>query len=98
VGPPGGRDRGELGNAHVSAVGSLRDLLEVLDQPCLADARFAADDHQSRLAQTGPLQPCQQRLHLIGAADEHRTNQGAAHGASLPLDEPRGASSSRSTI
>ena len=53
---------------------------ELLDQPCLAHARLAADEQRLRLARGGPGERVPQGAQLFGAADEHGTDGPGLHG------------------
>ena len=53
---------------------------ELLDQPCLAHTGLAADEQRLRLPRGGAGERVVQRVQLVGAADEHRTDGPGLHG------------------
>src|SRR5215471_14530430 len=75
---------------HGPGMGGFSDLCaELLDQPRLADARLADDQHKLRFACARAFPTARQQAQFLLAADEGRklTHAGAASAAARPHNE-----------
>ena len=67
-----------------------REHTELLDEPGLADARLADDEHEPALARARLVQPCTQRVQLTVAAEQRRLGAASRRGHADQLP-PHGA-------